>query len=254
MRVPNDSQRPGGAFDEPLLTRDRELRAGPLEEIIRGAWSVGRAIDLSGIGYGRIHWGNGTDIVTKPSPYYFFLAGFARVCNAARICEIGTHWGGSTRALRRGVRAGSKPEIVTIDVTNQSDGMLTSEDGISKIVGDAGSEEVVRAVAASFAGGSGIDLLFIDSQHSFVPTWSQYCQYTTLLRPIFTILDDIALNEEMSEVWKLVRESVPPGEALDANEIEPGIRCAGRFWRFWKFIGRETKIGFGLVRFKQNFR
>lgn len=213
-----------------------KLQNAPLAEIVRGAWQIGRTIDLSGIGYGRIHWGNFKDIITEPLPYYFFLAGITRLCTAARICELGTHWGGSTRALRRGVPAGTRPDIVTIDLSRKS--QLAGEDGIRKIVGEAGSKAVIQATVAHFGAQAGIELLFIDSHHTFSATLAQYCQYTTLLRPKFTILDDISLNEEMAEVWQLVLSSVLPGEALDTSDIEPDIRGA---------------TGFGLVRFKHNF-
>lgn len=216
----------------------RQLQTAPLEEIIRCAWKIGRTFDLAGIGYGRIHWGNFKDTITDPFPYYFFLAGITRYCSATRICEIGTHWGGSTRALRRGVPWGTKANIVTIDISRKSDPQLAGEDGIRKIVGDAGSKLVLQATASQFRE-QGVDLLFIDSNHSFGSTLTHYCQYTTLLRPKFAILDDIALNEEMADVWQLVLASVPSGEALDASKIEPGIRGAP---------------GFGLVRFKHNFR
>ena len=60
------------------------MRHAPLEQVVQHAWAIGQTIDLAGIGYGRIHWGNFRDIHTDPFPYYFFLAGLARTCMATR--------------------------------------------------------------------------------------------------------------------------------------------------------------------------
>lgn len=213
-----------------------DLQFAPLEEIVRCAWKIGRTIDLTGVGYGRVHWDNFQDIITEPFPYYFFLAGFANLSQAGRMCEIGTHWGGSTLALRRGVASGIDPDIVTIDFSRKS--RLDQEEGIHKIVGEGGSRSVLQTVVEHFGRQAGIDLLFIDSHHTFSATFSQYCEYTTLLRPRFAILDDISLNAEMAEAWQLIEKTVSPGEALDASEVVRDIRDGQ---------------GFGLVRFRQNF-
>lgn len=208
----------------------------PLDELVSWAWKIGNAIDLTGVGYGRIHWDNFRDIITDPLPYYFFLAGFVRLVHAARICEIGTHWGGSTLALRRGVSPELKPDVVTIDLSRKS--RFDAELGIRKIIGEAGSKVVLQTVAEHFDEQAHIDLLFIDSHHTFAATFSQYCEYTTLLRPRFVILDDISLNEEMANAWQLILRSVPPGQALDASEVVREIRDGP---------------GLAVVRLQQNF-
>lgn len=69
----------------------KDLNSDTLEDIVRSAWDVGKKIDLSGIGYGRIHWDNREDVRDQPESYYYFLAGLVRKINLARILEIGTH-------------------------------------------------------------------------------------------------------------------------------------------------------------------
>src|SRR4051794_7653202 len=82
-------------------------------DVVRDAWSAGASVSLDGIGYGRINWDNEQDIVTDASdwPYYQFLAGLAMLLDAKSALEIGTHWGGSARALARGMNGG---KVVTI--------------------------------------------------------------------------------------------------------------------------------------------
>ena len=209
--------------DTPAVERPLDLRSAPLENVVRSAWEVGKTIDLAGIGYGRIHWGNLKDVRPEPVPYYFFLAGLARLCGAMRICEIGTHSGGSARALRRGMSS-TQADLVTIDMTEISDPQLVGERGIRKIVGDAGSPAVIDAVREHFGAQRGIDVLFIDSDHQMKPTLDQYRAYVSALQPRFVVLDDIAINQGMAEAWRLVCEGVPTGEAVNVADIEPRAR------------------------------
>ena len=54
----------------------------PMEAIVKDAWREGQSVDLTGIGYGRVHWGNFKDINNHPSPYYQFLSGLVRLIGA----------------------------------------------------------------------------------------------------------------------------------------------------------------------------
>ncbi len=200
-----------------------DLRSAPLDHIVHCAWEIGKTIDLTGIAYGRIHWGNFQDVQTAPIPYYFFLAGLARLSGATRICEIGTHSGGSTRALRRGIMS-TRADLVTIDISEISDPQLAEERNIRKIVGDAGSSMVLEAVREHFGHQRGIDLLFIDGDHQMKPTRDQYRAYVSALQPRFVVLDDIAINDEMAKAWQFVCDDVPAGEAVNVADIEPRAR------------------------------
>lgn len=89
------------------------VQAAPLGDIVAEAWRIGQMIDLAGVGYGRIHWGNRQDVQTRPYAYYFFLAGLARLVGARTAIEVGTHQGGSTRALLAGL-GHRDPRILTL--------------------------------------------------------------------------------------------------------------------------------------------
>jgi LPS sulfotransferase NodH/4-hydroxybenzoate polyprenyltransferase len=205
-----------------------------VSEVIRGAWETGRAFDLTGIGYGRIHWDNEQDISSTPFSYYFFLAGLVRLTGAKRILEIGTHCGGSIRAMQAGLSSTDGAVLVTVDVSRESDAYLTDTSIIRKVVGDANSAETFATIRKYFE--DGCDLLYIDARHDFWPTYLNYALYVTALRPAMVVLDDITLNQDMEHFWGLVQRSVPPGRSIDATEIEPSIRPAG-----------SARPGFGVI-------
>lgn len=207
-----------------------------LRTIVREAWAEGQKIDLSGIGYGRIHWGNKEDVDDTPHPYYYFLAGLIRRLDLPRVFEIGTHWGGATRAMWKGLRDPSQGKVVTVDITTESDNRLKDFPGIRKIVGDANLEETVVKVSEEF-NHRAIDLLYIDALHFTMPTYLNYAIYSTLLRPKLVVFDDITLNDEMARMWTWVKQSLPADDTINAAEVEPQIRA---------------KPGFGVALLRSN--
>ena len=146
-----------------------EFANSSLSDVVKTAWKAGSEIDLQGVGYGRLHWGNKTDVRDEPSPYYYFLAGLVRTYRFSRILEIGTHWGGATRAMWRGLNAPHQSKIVTVDITTESDARLLDFPDIVKIVGDGNSKDVVTRVAAEF-GAVPVDLVYIDAAHQSMAT------------------------------------------------------------------------------------
>jgi len=217
----------------------KDLNSDTLEDIVRSAWDVGKEIDLSGIGYGRIHWGNREDVKDQPSSYYYFLAGLVRKFSLARILEIGTHWGGATRAMWYGLNDPDSAKIVTVDITTESDNRLLDYPKIQKIVGDANSEAIFDRIATSFDW-EPIDLIYIDAAHQTVPTVMSFALYAMALRPKLMVLDDITLNEPMKAAWSKIKTMLPAGSAVNAAEIEKKIRDAG------------NNPGFGLIRLMDN--
>lgn len=173
------------------------LSTSPLPEIVKEAWETGQTIDLATVGYGRIHWGNKQDVDDHPHPYYYFLAGIVRTFGLSRILEIGTHWGGATRAMHRGMIEPTAGKIVTVDITTESDNRLKSYPDIVKVVGDANIESTMTEVLTHF-GNRPVDLIYIDALHFAMPTFQNYALYTAALRPKVVVFDDITLNEEMS--------------------------------------------------------
>ena len=210
------------------LAERRKLGSGhPLDELIKEAWRVGQAIDLSGVGYGPPHWRSEERLSNKTFSYYFFLSGLVQTQHCQRILEIGTHYGGSAQAMLRG---GAK-QIVTIDVTDLNSS-LHQIDGITKLTGDANSEAMISKVLVAFSA-EPVDLIYIDAAHEFFPTIQSLGVYATLLRPRFVVMDDIILNESMRVMWNVVCTVYGP-KAINCVEVVPEIRNAG--------------CGFGLLR------
>lgn len=215
------------------------LRDEPLPTIVREAWEAGRKIDLSGVGYGRLHWGNKTDVLDKPSPYYYFLAGLVQRHGFTRILEIGTHWGGATRAMWHGIKSTENAALVTIDITTESDNRLLDYAKITKIVGDGNSKDVFAQVLTKF-GGEPVDLVYIDAEHQTVPTVMSYALYSSILRPKLVVFDDITLSEPMRLAWSIIKGNVPNEDTINAADVVRQIRPS------------PDNPGFGLVRLSKN--
>jgi hypothetical protein len=224
------------------LTKFDPVQESPAQ-FVRNAWDAGRRIVLSGCGYGKIHWGNQRDVSNAPISYYRFLAGVAYLTGAKTALELGTHWGGSARAIARGMRDHSKDNnipsagrVVTIDITTESDSVLSGcfeRPMIEKIVGDANSPEVVRKVQAIL--GNSVDLLYLDADHALVPTLLNFSIYTTLLRPKLVLFDDILLNDQMRSFWNIASTAYPDS-SVNCIDVVPEIRS-----------GEGGPPGFGLI-------
>ena len=202
----------------------------PIERIIREAWSVGQAIDLSNIGYGPAHWSGDKPFYDTPSSYYQFLAGLVRTQNCQNIFEVGTHYGGSSLSMLRGIGDSTPVNVLTVDLSDLNP-VLHETRGLTKLVGDANSEHVIKTVLLHF-GGAPIDLFFIDADHEFLPTLTNLGLYCLLLRPRFVVVDDIVLNHRMRSMW----DAVLTAEAVDCVDVVPEIR--------------EREVGFGLMKLR----
>ncbi len=200
------------------------------------AWRLGRTIDLPGIGYGRAHWGSGSDIVTAPFPYYHFLAGLVRLIEARRVVEIGTHHGGSARAMAVGMANSPEAKIVTFDITPDGSEILARHPIIRAYHLDAVSEPAFEACVAEF-GEASVDVAYIDAAHDFWTTLQSFLICSGALGAGIVVLDDIALNPGMSKLWRHLRRSYP-GDAIDATDVHPEIRSGGS----------GINPGFGVVR------
>lgn len=207
---------------------------GPsLNEIISQAWTSGQDIDLSDVGYGPVHWQSEERFLSSPAPYYFFLGGLVRSQGCKRIFEIGTHYGGSTQAISRGIVNSSDATIVTVDITDLNPD-LHAVGGITKLNGDANSEYILQRVMLAF-GGEPVDLIFIDGDHRFLPAITNFGLYSSLLQPRFVVIDDIVLNDGMRAMWDVICASYG-AEAVNCVDVTPGVR--------------SSACGFGLVRLR----
>ena len=216
-----------------------ELATKSLRNVVIEAWEDGQKIDLSGVGYGRLHWGNKQDVRDEPSPYYYFLAGLVRRHKFRRIFEIGTHWGGATRSMYHGLTEPSGGKVVTVDITTESDNRLKDYPDIVKFVGDGNSEAVFGQVLTEF-GDEPVDLVYIDAAHQTLPTFMSFALYAVALKPKFIVFDDITLNDKMLVAWEMIRASVPPSDAVNAAEVVRAIRPS------------PDNPGFGVVRLRNN--
>lgn len=215
---------------------DVDIKTSSLADLVRMAWSEKQDLDLEGIGYGRIHWGDQKAVRTQPFSYYYLLAGMIRITRARRVIEIGTHEGGSTRAMARGLTAPTESKIVTFDVTSVGVKRLRDHPTIEAYTVDANSQEAIDICLKQF-GGPYVDLVFIDCEHRFSSTLGIFCLYTTIFSPDFVILDDITLNEEMQHFWGIIRHRYGEQNAIDCTDVIPEIRPQG-----------ATRPGFGLIR------
>lgn len=189
------------------------------------AMAEGAKLDLSDCLYGDSEGGP----AEKPQGYYYFLAGLVRSRGYRRVVEIGTHRGGSTLALCRGIPESEADDarVVTIDVTRFNEEKLRSVPFLRRVLGDSLRPEVVQQACAHFDGP--IDLLYVDSFHQHRETLQNIAVFANRLRPAVVVIDDIHLNPSMRDLWREVR-SLDGGVASDVSSLV-----------------RRKSTGFGIV-------
>jgi predicted O-methyltransferase YrrM len=185
-----------------------------LQEICENAARAGNEIDLTGCDYGPHK--QSSQYLGVPH-YYRFLAGFVQTLGMRKILEIGTSYGGSMMAIARGCGADRRgAQLVTVDkVAIAGPGLAALED-VKRVVGDSLKPAALTEVAKHLT--PPIDLLYIDSKHSYDHTIENVRIYGVRFRPRYVILDDIRLNAEMEKVW--AEFSAQLGErAFDASRL-----------------------------------
>jgi hypothetical protein len=168
-----------------------------LQHLCESAVIVGRSFDLTGCDYGP-H--KRSQRFLGVQPYYHFLAGFVRHLNLRKILEIGTSYGGSMMAMYRGCKL-EEPgvELVTIDKIDMAGAGLIRLGRVERICGNSLAPDTLAKAKAQLS--TPIDLLYIDSKHSYDHTLQNIASYAGHFHPDFVILDDIHLNEEMEALW-----------------------------------------------------
>jgi predicted O-methyltransferase YrrM len=174
-------------------------------------------------------------------PYYYFLAGLVDLTGAQRIVEIGTHQGGSARAMAAALRRGQS-KIVTFDITGEGVMRIGRHPIIKPYQCDANSPAARLICEREFPEGK-IDFAFIDTAHEFAPTIASFVLCAEILAADFIVLDDITLNLEMAKAWNRIRERYGDANTIDASALIPEIRPPG-----------DTRPGFGVVRLTQSRR
>lgn len=173
-----------------------------LEHLCKSAANVGRSLDLTGCEYGP-H--KRTQRFLGIQPYYYFLAGFVRHLHLRKILEIGTSYGGSMMAMHRGCELHQPGvELVTIDKIDIAGDGLTRLRQVQRICGDSTAPETLHKTRAHLS--TPIDLLYIDSKHSYEHTQRNIAIFGCCFHPRFIILDDIHLNAEMEMLWSDIQD------------------------------------------------
>jgi hypothetical protein len=204
-----------------------------LERVVRLAWKRGQSFDLTGVGFGRILWDDKVSIETRPPSYYYFLSGITALLQARTCLEIGTHWGGSGIAILKGMKSHDpSSELITVDVTTESDNFLPTTEytsSITKIVGDANSFDVIKKIEMMK---DRVDFLYIDSDHGFESTLMSFFVYKALLNPHFVVFDDINLSLEMRNFWEIMRRTFAK-TTINCFDVEPNIRHVESGFGLW---------------------
>jgi hypothetical protein len=176
---------------------------------------LGQTLDLSEAHYGPPHWQG--EFVAETAPYYRFLAGFVRHFKVQRAVELGTHYGGATIAMSQGfdptLRDGAR--LATVDVTFLNEEGLAKHPLIQRFEGDSLDDDVVRGMMSVFE--EHIDLLFVDTIHTYEQTLENLALYANRMKPTWIILDDIRLNPQMRALWRDLGHW-PCGELIDLSD------------------------------------
>lgn len=132
------------------------------------------------------------------NPYYNFLYYLCDIMDPALVVELGTWKGDSTCRLAHGAR---NARVITVDIgpLPEAAGKIAKYKNIEQIVGPTESAQVLDAVP------SGIDILFIDTMHTYDQAKMEYDFYAPKVRPGGVILfDDVSIDAGMDKFWKYV--------------------------------------------------
>jgi predicted O-methyltransferase YrrM len=219
-----------------FIASARHILHSPRERyitLLRQVFSYGKMMDLTGACYGPASWTVGK-FITTTSPYYFFLSGLCKFLNFSKVIEVGTHYGGSTLAMLRGIQDQTDHKIVTIDVTNLNEEILNALPAIARIQGSGSSPEIqTKAVAA--IGSRHCDLLYIDALKDKQFVLDTINGFLEKISVGIIILDDISISESMREMWEYISSQFGK-YAFNVSEIDSDIR--------------SPKVGFGVIFIK----
>lgn len=133
--------------------------------------------------------------------YYPFLAKLVNYLKPTNILELGTSRGRSALFMMSALQPGGR--LTTVDVGSYLRSDLAAyawDDRLRIVYGDDRSAEVVAAVPDE------IDLLYIDTEHSFGQVAAEWAIYSKkLIDGAIVVVDDISLNDGMRQFW----ESLP---------------------------------------------
>jgi predicted O-methyltransferase YrrM len=184
-----------------------------VEALVTAAWERGRSVPLEGIR-------RGPRSTTGAPDYYRFLHGLCSELAVRSVLEIGTDFGGSILAMRQAIPPG-EGTLVTVDITDRSDGQIGGHGGIEKIRGDSRHPDTVTRILERLS--PPVDLLYVDTEHDFDNTMSAYAVYTALLTPRVLVFDDVTLNDDMRRFWEILGRRYG-ANAINAAALIPEVR------------------------------
>lgn len=150
------------------------------------AMENGKTLDLSGCFY--------TPAKKNSIPmYYYFLAGLIKEIEATQVLEVGTYYGGSSRAMATAMNVGGK--VITLDVEGKK---LLRHPQVTYVKGNSQELPIIKKVCSFFI--PPIDVIYLDSVHTYIHTMNDFYSYNRL-NPKYVIFDDIKLNPQMIKAW-----------------------------------------------------
>lgn len=161
----------------------------------------------------RPQWLKEMPYVTQPgSSYYQFIYELVKRHRPARVLEIGIDKAGSTMCLSYGNPSG---KVWSMDISKEScenARRLSREHNITNL-------SIIQGDSLKAPERSGwedkVDLLFLDSWHSFDQVYREYVLYRSTVKEGGIILfDDIRYSKEMAVAWDLI-----PDPKIDLSEL-----------------------------------
>lgn len=170
-------------------------------------------------------------------PYYFFLAGFIKIMNVKSAIEIGTHKGGSAKAMTFGCE---DLNLVTID-TNEYEMAVNRLDDLQncrRLIGNPLYFWNHRKVKKLVFKTERPRLMFIDAKKNG-PWIEKVLKKYSFFEPDFILIDDITFDNEMSRWWT----DFSSGKKNAINVVD----YLGRDVRNSRQSDKNLNCGFGLI-------
>lgn len=130
-----------------------------------------------------------------PADYYGLLTSLVREFDCKSVLELGTFRGASARAMLEGL--GPDGCLTSIDLAaTRLPASLIEDSRFHRVVGDSLVPDCFPSTP------HGVDLLFIDTEHTFEQVSAEWELYRSALKPgAIVCFDDIHINEGMARFW-----------------------------------------------------
>lgn len=142
-------------------------------------------------------------VTQEGSDYYRFIFELVKCHRPARILEIGIDKAGSTMSL---AAANPSGQVVSMDISREAcenAGRTAQAHGLQNL-----TIRCQNSLELGFESSwPKIDLLFLDSWHSFDQVYREYVMYRKVVNPGGIILfDDIRYSKEMAVAWDYIMD------------------------------------------------